>query len=290
MLLPCSSHPHHRFLGEHHRQQNVRTFYFLVRSRSLLLLLYIVQICALTTCFALLLSQHRIPNLRSTSSDKVPRPPAMKRLLAFPSTLLLIVATASGDSHPLNGGRGLQSRAESKEDALIHQLAAQAPVALRKMSPGEKFYPHYWQFDFEQQTTPSTLAGDDSLTNTSISTDLLPPLHSHSDEAWKSSASLRHWPRNLFDKRDYQCPAGTGNCASIGRPNSCCATGEQCVHVTDTGSGDVGCCPAGATCGGSISSCNTAGGFIACPDSSNGGCCIPGYTCDSIGCECDFVL
>jgi hypothetical protein len=211
----------------------------------------------------------------------------MKRLLALPSALLLLLATSSGESHYPEQYRSLQSRAENREDAVIHQLAVQAPVALRKMSPGEKFYPHYWQFDLEERTSSSAVV-EDVFANASILTELLPSLHLHSDQSWKSSASSRHWPRNLFDKRDYQCPIDTGNCASIGRPNSCCATGEQCVHVTDTGSGDVGCCPAGATCGGSISSCNIAGGFTACPDSSNGGCCIPGYTCDSIGCK--FIL
>jgi hypothetical protein len=199
------------------------------------------------------------------------------------SALLIILATASEELHP-SDDRSLRSRGESREDALIHQRAVQAPVALRKMRPGEMFFSHYWQFDLENATRSTALAGE-TITNATLSADLLPPLHLHSDDAWKSPAKIRHWPRSLFGKRDYQCPAGTQSCATIGRPNSCCGTDENCIHVTDTGSGDVGCCPKDATCGGStIAACNTAEQFTACPDSSNGGCCIPGYTCDSIGC------
>lgn len=124
--------------------------------------------------------------------------------------------------------------------------------------------------------------------NTSTLANLRPPFFLHSDELSSYSEGLLRWPRNLFQKRDYQCPTDTTNCASISRPNSCCGQGQQCILVQNTGSGDVGCCPSGSICGNAIGTCNIAAGYSACPNSPNGGCCIPGYTCDSIGCEFEY--
>ena len=204
----------------------------------------------------------------------------MKRLQA----LLIILATAQAEHRTLDDRpAGLEARSVERHDVsdALQRLSQHAPVAVRKMYPGEKFYPHYWQSEVEESWIES---GNASI----LATNLFPPLHLHSDGI--SDDSGRHWPRNLFSKRGYQCPANTNSCTSINRPNSCCGTGEQCQLVTDTGSGDVGCCPSGATCGGSISTCNTAAGYTACPDSSNGGCCIPGYACNSIGCEYAVLL
>jgi len=86
-----------------------------------------------------------------------------------------------------------------------------------------------------------------------------------------------------LQRRQWSCPTGTKNCASIGFPNSCCETDETCVEITDTGLGRVGCCPAGATCGGTISGC--ADGNTACASEIGGGCCIPGFVCEGVGCE-----
>jgi len=95
---------------------------------------------------------------------------------------------------------------------------------------------------------------------------------------------------NLIDKifkRGYQCPVGTYSCASINQPYSCCASSETCINVPDTGLGPVGCCPKGSTCNGPVSPCDVSQGFTGCPGTSNGGCCIPGYSCDGIGCIYD---
>jgi len=199
----------------------------------------------------------------------------MKRLQA----LLILLAIVQAQHQILDdttGSSEARSMRQQGEFDAAQRISQHAPVAVRKMIPGEKFYPHYWQSEVEESWTES---GNASI----LATNLLPPLQLHSSGV--SGDSGRHWPRNLFSKRGYQCPANTNSCTSINRPNSCCGTGEQCQLVTDTGSGDVGCCPSGATCGGSISTCNTAAGYTACPDSSNGGCCISGYTCNSIGCK-----
>ncbi|KAK4121090.1 hypothetical protein N657DRAFT_578450 [Parathielavia appendiculata] len=85
-----------------------------------------------------------------------------------------------------------------------------------------------------------------------------------------------------FERRQWACPSGTRSCSSIGYPNSCCGESETCMEVPDTGLGPVGCCPSGATCGGGISGC--ADGSTACGSELGGGCCIPGFVCQGVGC------
>ncbi|KAK4241601.1 hypothetical protein C8A03DRAFT_12108 [Achaetomium macrosporum] len=86
-----------------------------------------------------------------------------------------------------------------------------------------------------------------------------------------------------LQKRQWACPSGTSSCASIGYPNSCCRADETCVEVPDTGLGPVGCCPAGAACGGGISGCPD--GSTTCGSEVGGGCCIPGFVCAGVGCK-----
>jgi hypothetical protein len=90
----------------------------------------------------------------------------------------------------------------------------------------------------------------------------------------------------FLEKRQWSCPSGTSSCGSIGHPNSCCGEGETCVEVPDTGLGPVGCCPAGAACGGGISGCPD--GSTPCGSEVGGGCCIPGFVCAGVGCK--FLL
>ncbi|KAK0728446.1 hypothetical protein B0T26DRAFT_738787 [Lasiosphaeria miniovina] len=94
---------------------------------------------------------------------------------------------------------------------------------------------------------------------------------------WAEVAALAR-----LQQRDWSCPTGTSSCAAIGFPNSCCSAGERCMQVADTGLGSVGCCPAGATCSGSVSKC--AQGSTACASEIGGGCCIPGFVCEGVGC------
>ena len=153
------------------------------------------------------------------------------------------------------------------------RIQNEGPIAVRKMSgdPGEKFYLDYWQF-----------AADVGWTNQSLLSPFENAFPFHSTD----TSTFDLFPRylnpgrlSLFSKRDYQCPSGTYACTSIGRPNSCCSADSTCQVVQDTGSGDVGCCPAGTTCGGDLSSC--ASGYTAC---NGGGCCLPGYGCFDVGC------
>lgn len=176
-----------------------------------------------------------------------------------------------------------------RQHAVQSRLLQERPIAVRKMSldEGEKFYLDYWEFESENQDKSrrwiNTFSVKDSnqISNASISTEPDVALRLLDADDNYGNRMMR-MPRNIF-KRDFQCPGGTNACLSINRPNSCCSTSSTCVLIEDTGLGDVGCCPSGKTCTGSVSTCPAD--YTSCPDSSNGGCCIPGYSCQDVGCK-----
>ena len=90
-------------------------------------------------------------------------------------------------------------------------------------------------------------------------------------------------PGKALGKREFKCPSDTDQCASIGRPTSCCAQGETCQLIPGSGLGDVGCCSTSSDCVGQVNSCDD--GFTGCAQDIGGGCCIPGYVCVDEGCE-----
>lgn len=191
------------------------------------------------------------------------------------------------------------------------------PTAIRKMPPdqGAKFHHEYCAFAEHAAFGPaaqrpvaaiaarSALNADDALilaANVSAELPLRPPfallsgpeeVNRNDEESIAPPPPPRAW--DLFrraasalaflERRQWACPSGTSSCAAIGYPNSCCGERETCVKVADTGLGPVGCCPAGATCGGGISGC--AAGSTACGSDIGGGCCIPGFVCQGVGCK-----
>lgn len=175
----------------------------------------------------------------------------------------------------------------------INQYGGQLPSVIRKMSDdeGEKFYFDYWSWD---DTFLSLAPSKREAVNGSI-TALEEPqpailLHTSTDaDLLLSAEEKRNYARSarralyMLLGRDFQCPTGTFSCTSIGQPDSCCGDGATCVIVQDTGLGVVGCCPAGETCGDTVSSCGS--GYSSCASSLGGGCCIPGYTCVTGGCR-----
>lgn len=178
------------------------------------------------------------------------------------------------------------------------RMQSEEPVGMRKLSgdAGEKFFLDYWRFEDDPSDSVSRgLSRDtDSVLNYDVevpptanesSAMLLAPVLLHSDS--NDAILFRYLRRNIFE-RSFQCPTGTSNCASIGQPNSCCQTGEVCVSVADSPVGPVGCCPSGESCNGAVATCNTAQGYTSCPNSPNGGCCIPGYACKDVGCRAEF--
>ncbi|RAL11517.1 putative GPI anchored protein [Aspergillus homomorphus CBS 101889] len=194
-----------------------------------------------------------------------------------------------------------------QRNALIESYLGHRPIrGVRKMTEdeGEKFYLDYWQFDDDDNYTTgnnysfntsdelSSPARRSESLQTTEEVDFQPqsyPFHA-SYSGGLGSEGGRGWGAAFSPllRRDFQCPSGTANCTAIDRPDSCCSTDDTCVLVKDTGSGDVGCCPRGKTCSGTIGAC--ADGYSSCPSSLGGGCCIPGYACVSGGCMRVFTI
>jgi hypothetical protein len=217
-------------------------------------------------------------------------------LLALPGALFAIVSATPSYIQdwpynlPLHAKYYPEHENHIKRDLEIQQkLNMAAPSGVRKMSDheGEKFFLDYWQFD-EQMASDKppnarrSISSAALLSNISNVEELLPPLLLHA-ESQQFIPSHRFFGRGLSE-RAYQCPTGTNSCASVGYPNSCCATGETCMSLPENNGATIGCCPDGASCGGQVGSCDTAAGYTNC-ESENGGCCIPGYTCQGAGCE-----
>lgn len=244
--------------------------------------------------------------------------PSIARILALPSSVLLLLATSLPSTateaqwpheSPATEYLPDEKTFVTKSYKIQEQLGWKPPVGVRKMSDdeGEKFFWDYWQFDdhpredirvredlcsVQRMTdTPRLrrrqLSEDTAgVTNATMLEDLFPPFLLHEETPMQSSKWSRFLPRALLQGRAFQCPSGTSNCSSISRPNSCCATDETCVLVKDTGLGDVGCCPYGGNCGNQVTNCDSSQGYTSCPsDKDNGGCCIPHFMCDGIGCE-----
>jgi progranulin len=210
------------------------------------------------------------------------------RLWTLPPSLLLLIASLSSPAStqqlpdPSSLPRDVKYFPEHealvrRELGIQQRLQRDRPIGMRKMSgdPGEKFYLDYWLFD-EDVTSWNNESTFVSFTNSF-------PLHSDQNVSSIAPRYLDLRRLSLFQKRDYQCPAGTNACDSIGRSNSCCATGSTCQLIQDTGLGDVGCCAAGEVCSGSVSDCGE-NGYTSCPDNPGGGCCVPGYGCFDVGC------
>lgn len=166
-------------------------------------------------------------------------------------------------------------------------LRGERPIGVRKMSEdeGEMFFLDHWIFEgdsLENVGSKNINPTQQQKENSSITpfSEPLRPLAERSilDSMGKFAA------RNALLKRDFKCPAGTNDCASIGAPNSCCGVGSLCINIKDTGFGSVACCANGQECVGTIS-CDEESGYSSCPDSPNGGCCLPGYNCQDVGCK-----
>ncbi|KAF2635830.1 hypothetical protein P280DRAFT_473479 [Massarina eburnea CBS 473.64] len=154
------------------------------------------------------------------------------------------------------------------------------PVGVRKMSAadeGEMFMLGDWIFPSDIKERDASSLRNATLAVEKSSFDS--PLRPHVEDDYFA----RFRVRDILLKRDFKCPSGTTSCTSIGAPNSCCGTNQTCIDIQDTGFGAIGCCGQGQSCQGSIS-CNTANGYTSCPNSPNGGCCLPGYSCQDVGC------
>jgi progranulin len=213
----------------------------------------------------------------------------LSNLWALPPALLALISnfpipSTAQDLDPIDHPRDVkyypnEAAVVRRELNIQQRLQQETPVAMRKMSgdPGEKFFLDYWIFEGDQD---STLA---SYANASLSAFANSfPLHFDHNGTSILPRFLGLERLSILARRGYQCPYGTSACSGINRPNVCCAVGSTCQIIEDTGLGDVGCCPAEQTCGGSVSQCPD--GYSSCPNNPGGGCCVPGYGCVDNGC------
>ncbi|KAF2117644.1 hypothetical protein BDV96DRAFT_570605 [Lophiotrema nucula] len=209
-------------------------------------------------------------------------------ILALPSAILLLlcaVPVQAEQQWPHNLPR--HKRYFPEEEAhlrrnveVLEKLQREKPIGVKKMSvdEGEMFMLDSWIFPSDLRKR-STSGGAEGYANGTLQA--FSPLRPHTED--EESFIGRILARAALLGRDFQCPEGTEACTSIGAPNSCCGTGDTCINIQDTGYGNVGCCPPGQSCSGTIS-CDEANGYSSCPDSPNKGCCLPGFTCQDVGC------
>lgn len=152
----------------------------------------------------------------------------------------------------------------------------QAPTALRKQAPDSnyKILAHHLAF------APLDLFNVDNATLTER---FEPPFGLHEPD---SSIFRRAAVALSLLQRRSACPTGMSSCDAIGAPNKCCSAGTTCTSVDDSTVGHVACCPDSSSCGGSVGKCPS--GAVTCPAELGGGCCIPGYVCQGVGCKFFF--
>ncbi|KAK2760841.1 hypothetical protein FQN54_002080 [Arachnomyces sp. PD_36] len=195
----------------------------------------------------------------------------MRPLLSLPTPLLLLLPLITTSTATATSNESILRRNAEIEDKIFNQQQPVAAVKKMTEDEGEKFFLEYWYFE-----DIASSSGNGS----SVPFSLPFPLHSDSRGLFGRYFNLpRHLP---LSKRGFECPTGTNSCDSINRPNSCCAQGQTCQIITDTGLGDVGCCASGEDCEGGVSECEE--GYTSCPNNPGGGCCIPGYECRGEGC------
>jgi len=206
-------------------------------------------------------------------------------LLSLPPTVLVLLCAAptvsAQQQWPHNLPKHMKYFPEDEHHVrrgldIKERLRYERPVGIKKMSTdeGEMFMLDNWVF----APSESKRSEYEDLGNGTYQA--RPAIRPNAADEWLERLRIR----DVLLKRQFKCPEGTLSCSSIGAPDVCCGGSSTCVNVPDSDIGDVGCCPNGQTCSGSIS-CNESAGYTACPNSSNGGCCLPGFQCSGIGCK-----
>lgn len=209
-----------------------------------------------------------------------------KALLGLPTSLLLLVAD------------------QLQAQELLQQQ--QHPTAIKKMSPdsGEKLLREHYAFaptaallipshqPRSATLTPEEEEEEELLQSDNNSTSaFLAPFAIHYDyhhNARRRAAGEDDLLAHHLRGRQFSCPPDTSACTNIEQPNYCCAAGTTCFAVDGApASGNVGCCPEGRSCGGSVGSCGW--GATACSADVGGGCCISGFVCAEVGCEFTYL-
>ncbi|KAI1501983.1 hypothetical protein F5X99DRAFT_185585 [Biscogniauxia marginata] len=237
-----------------------------------------------------------------------------KAMLSLPPSLLLLLAMQLGGGSGAGHGQDNEQR--------LQKRSLPTAIKKMSLDEGEKFMPEFYAFAppqsyaEAQSSSPSSpfwaraalelTPEEEALlaVNSSATISYRPPFPRHYDYQWAEkgagadtdvggrgdggwrSGSIYRRARDALAKlqgRQFSCPDGTASCDNIDQPNYCCVEGTTCFVVTNApNAGNVGCCPEGQNCGGSVGTC--ADDSTACPAEVGGGCCVPGFVCADVGC------
>ncbi|KAM5364032.1 hypothetical protein ACJZ2D_011711 [Fusarium nematophilum] len=195
---------------------------------------------------------------------------SVSAFFALPASLIVFLSQASADSGSPTAVRKLPPNSGEK---LLREHLAFAP--LRILSPREAAAAAAISFLDEQDDESLALNGTERF--------FRPAFAPHSEEARDGVLRRAAEALALLQRRS-SCPEGMNSCSDIDSDVKCCQEGTYCVDVGDAVAGGVACCPDGASCGGGVGSCPSDA--TSCSEELGGGCCIPGYVCEGLGCKC----
>ncbi|RBR15809.1 uncharacterized protein FIESC28_07210 [Fusarium coffeatum] len=170
---------------------------------------------------------------------------------------------------------------------------ASSPTAIKKIAPGssDKLLREHLAFAPLQVLSPRDAAAsaisfldqqdEEFLKLNGTERFYRPAFAPHSEESRDGMLRRAAEALALLQRRS-SCPKGMNICSNISPEVKCCQEGTNCVDVGDSVPGGVACCPDGASCGGGVGSCPDDA--ASCPEELGGGCCIPGYVCQGLGC------
>ncbi|KAF5010016.1 hypothetical protein FDECE_3795 [Fusarium decemcellulare] len=187
--------------------------------------------------------------------------------LALPASLLALISHVSAESGSPTAVRKLTPNSNEK---LLREHLAFAP--LHVLSPREAAAAAVSFLD-DQDEELLALNGTERFYR--------PAFAPHGEEARDSMLRRAAEALALLQRRQ-SCPEGMNSCSDIDSEVKCCQDGTYCVDVGDAVAGGVACCPNGASCGGGVGACPS--GATSCSEELGGGCCIPGYVCEGLGC------
>ncbi|KAM5352436.1 hypothetical protein ACJ41O_005159 [Fusarium nematophilum] len=193
---------------------------------------------------------------------------SVSAFFALPASLIVFLSQASADSGSPTAVRKLPPNSGEK---LLREHLAFAP--LRILSPREAAAAAAISFLDEQDDESLALNGTERF--------FRPAFAPHSEEARDGVLRRAAEALALLQRRS-SCPEGMNSCSDIDSDVKCCQEGTYCVDVGDAVAGGVACCPDGASCGGGVGSCPSDA--TSCSEELGGGCCIPGYVCEGLGC------
>ncbi|KAJ4265600.1 hypothetical protein NW762_004894 [Fusarium torreyae] len=179
--------------------------------------------------------------------------------------------------------------------SLLPQASADSssPTAVKKLAPGsnDKILREHLAFAPLHILSPRQAADaaisflddqdDELLAHNGTARFYRPAFAPHSEESRDTLLRRAAEALALLQRRS-SCPKGMNSCSDIDSEVKCCQDGTYCVDVGSAVAGGIACCPDGASCGGGVGACPD--GATSCSEELGGGCCIPGYVCQGLGC------